>query len=75
MSVSHRRLDPAFVKAIRASTHNQVVLASLAGFASPSQLSKVVHRKLTVTPLTTARLKVLAEVVHYTGDLFAEVRR
>jgi hypothetical protein len=63
-------LSRAFIKAIRASACNQVVLASVAGFASPTQLSKVIHGRVLPTPLVVERLSKLADFVQYTGDLF-----
>ncbi len=68
------RLSPAFRQAIRASACNQVTLAAVAGYASPTQLSKALQGPVVPTPLALDRLNKLAAFVQYTGDLF-EVRR
>jgi hypothetical protein len=50
------------------------LLANLAGFPSPTDLSGLLHAKqFAGTPLVRKRFQIIAEVLGYTGELFAEV--
>ena len=67
-----QRLDARFVRAIRASGHGIIPLASLAGYAAYFQLSAALNHEVAVTPQSIARLRAVASAVGYIGPLFME---
>jgi hypothetical protein len=74
--VPRQQLDRVFVRAVRASGHSLVTLATLANFASYTQLSALLStRRVRASALTIERLRALAVVIADDGPLFKEVTR
>ena len=74
--MSRASLHKSFIQAVRASGHNQTVLAALAGYAAQSQLSSTLGSKnVALTPKAVERLQRLSAAVGYVGPLFATAVR
>lgn len=75
-SVPRQRLDPDFVRAVRASGHSLVTLAAIANFAAYTQLSSLLNRRIVpMSSLNVERLHTLAVAISYDGPLFRGARR
>lgn len=67
------RLNPEFVAAVLASPITNCALAQRAGFAHPSNFSSLLHAQLVLaSPTTAARLKLVAAIINFSGDIFLE---
>lgn len=68
-----RYTDPQFVQAVKQSGYRISDLATLAGFASVTQLSTLIGaRPQVVTSLKLQRLVRVAEWIGYTGPIFCD---
>lgn len=68
-----RALNPAFHSAVLSDSRTLFDLASLAGFAAGGQLCYILRVSLVAaSPLTVSRLQALAQIVGYSGPLFAD---
>ena len=75
-SAPRHRLDPRFVRAIRASDYRLVPLAAVAGYVAFSQFSRLLNsRDVAATPLTIARLRAVAAAISFVGPIFVEAGR
>jgi hypothetical protein len=75
LSRTHARLDRSFVQAINDSHLTRVQLAALADYAAHDQLCRQLNAdKVAITPLTTKRLRILADVIGHEGELFESER-
>jgi len=73
--VPRSTLNRNFVRAVRASGRSLVALANLSGFAAYTQLVRLLTaNRVPASDLTIARLRAVAKVVNYDGEIFA-VRR
>lgn len=74
--MSHARIDRAFVQAINNSQLTRFQLAAIAGYAGHDQLSRHLNADtVAVTPLTTGRLRAIADLVGYEGDIFESQKK
>jgi transcriptional regulator GlxA family with amidase domain len=71
LAPTHVRLHRSFLRAVRESRLTMVQLTALCDYAAPAQLSNHLNSQFTLTPLTLRRLRLLAEVVGYEGELVA----
>lgn len=69
--VPRQQLHVDFVRAIRASGYSLVTLSALANFAAHTQLVPFLNRNaVPMSALNVERLKTLAAVIHYDGEIF-----
>ena len=74
--MDYARLHRSFVRAINGSSLTRVQIAALAEYAAHDQLSRQINaKKIALTPLTLRRLRTIADVLAYEGDLFESERR
>ncbi len=69
------RLTPELFRGIRTSGPSLTSLATASGFPSLPHLSKLLYAdRVPMTPLVIERLKKLAEIIQFKGDLFEASR-
>ena len=65
------RLTPEFRRAVRTSGTTMTTLATCASFPKLSHLSPLLHADtVAMTPIVVERLRKLAEVINFRGDVF-----
>ena len=74
--MSHARIDRTFVQAINDSHLTRVQIAALAEYPAHDQLSRHLNAdEVAVTPLLTRRLRIIADLVGYEGEIFEPQRK
>ena len=72
-----RRISDAFRGRVREYMRDREpghVLATRLGLNHPSGLSELLHREIPTTPLVVSRLKNLASIVDFDGEMFEPER-